>query len=93
MRELCAKSSEYEERRRAMAFHVNSSKSAAACESKTAQSHCTSSYFAIFTDACKVSFFITFNNSLRVINLTLLRLLDAVISGNNIRKGTKALCC
>lgn len=69
----------------------NTAKETAVCESKTANNHCTSSCSIIFADACRVSFFIFANNALRAINLTLLGLLDAVISGYNIRKGKKAL--
>lgn len=93
MRELCAKGSltENGERRRAMNYRMNSANNSAACESKTAQNHCASSYFTIFADACGVSFFVIFNDIIRVINLALIRLLNAVISDLNSGKSTKTL--
>lgn len=93
MRELCAKGSltENGERRRAMNYRMNSANNSAACESKTAQNHCASSYFTIFADAFGVSFFVIFNDIIRVINLALIRLLNAVISDLNSGKSTKAL--
>ncbi len=68
----------------------NTAKDSAVCESKTANNHCASSCSIIFADACRVSFFVFMNNALRAINLTLLGLLDAVISGYNMRKSKKA---
>ena len=93
MRELCAKSSYKEngERRRAMDYRKNSGNTSAACESKTAQNHCASSYFTISADACVVSFFVIINDVIRVINLALLRLLDAVITKFNTEKSMKTL--
>ena len=93
MRELCAKGSltENGERRRAMNYRMNSANNSAACESKTAQNHCASSYFTIFADACGVSFFVIFNDIIQAINLALIRLLNAVILDLNSGKSTKAL--
>ena len=56
-----------------MNYRMNSANNSAACESKTAQNHCASSYFTIFADACGVSFFVIFNDIIRVINLALIR--------------------
>ena len=93
MRELCAKGSltENGERRRAMTYRMNSANNSAACDSNTAQNHFDSCYFTIFADACGVSFFVIFNDIIRVINLALIRLLNAVISDLNSGKSTKAL--
>lgn len=74
-----------------MNYRMNSANNSAACESKTAQNHCASSYFTSFADACGVSFFVIFNDIIRVINLALIRLLNAVISDLNSGKSMKAL--
>ena len=74
-----------------MNYRMNSANNSAACESKTAQNHCASSCFTIFADACGVSFFVIFNDIIRVVNLALIRLLNAVISDLNNGKSTKAL--
>ncbi len=69
----------------------NTANVSAVCESKTVKAHCASSCSVIFADTCRVSFFVFMNNVLKAINLTLRGLLDAVISGYNMRKGKKAL--
>ncbi len=44
-----------------MNYRMNSANNSAACESKTAQNHCASSYFTIFADACRGVLFLLYS--------------------------------